>query len=289
MNKVVAQQQQFPMSTAKINSLALRQRKQKHQSGPPIVMITAYDAMFARLFDEAGVDILLVGDSLGMVIQGHPHTLTVTVDEVCYHGRAVARGTSQAHLVGDMPFLSFQVSPEDAVRNAGKMIKEGSFEAVKLEGGQTIADHIHRIVAAGIPVMGHVGLTPQHVHAMGGFRVQGKTPVDAERVLNDAKAVQDAGAYSLVLEGIPAELAAQITASLEIPTLGIGAGNACDGQVLVGYDMLGLQPHPSARFVKRYAELGHEIITAVRTYAHEVRTREFPTEEHSYQGNPSNP
>jgi len=202
------------------------------RGGQRITMVTAYDATFARLFDEAGIDILLVGDSLGMVVQGHDSTLPVTVDEVIYHCRAVARGARRAHVVGDMPFLSWQVSPEDALRNAGRFLAEGGAQAVKLEGGVDAAPTIERIVNAGIPVMGHVGLTPQSVHAMGGFRVQGKTQEAARRVLRDAKAVAKAGAYALVLEGIPTDLAARITAAVNIPTIGIGAGpfaTTCSG------------------------------------------------------------
>jgi 3-methyl-2-oxobutanoate hydroxymethyltransferase len=267
------------MQTKKVTVPELRARKHK---GPKISMLTAYDATMARLFDEAGVDVLLIGDSVGMVVQGHPHTLSVTVEEICYHGRAVARGASRAHLVGDMPFMSFQLSPEDALRNAGKMIKEGNFESVKLEGGAEVAEHVRRIVGAGIPVMGHVGLTPQSVHAMGGFRVQGKTSDDATRIVADARALEAAGAYSLVLEGIPADLAERITASVDVPTIGIGAGPACDGQVLVSYDMLGMFRAIRPKFVKRYGELGDAIVGAVRSYIDEVRDGAFPSQEHSF-------
>lgn len=252
------------------------------RDGHRITMVTAYDATFARLFDEAGIDILLVGDSLGMVVQGHDSTLPVTVDEVIYHCRAVARGARRAHVVGDMPFLSWQLSPEDALRNAGRFLAEGGAQAVKLEGGVDAAPTIERIVHAGIPVMGHVGLTPQSVHAMGGFRVQGKTQEAARRVLRDAKAVAKAGAYALVLEGIPTDLAARITAAVNIPTIGIGAGPHCDGQVLVCYDMLGLTPDLRPRFVKRYAELFEEGVAAARRYRDEVRSGAFPTDEHSF-------
>ncbi|MGD8609281.1 MAG: 3-methyl-2-oxobutanoate hydroxymethyltransferase, partial [Myxococcales bacterium] len=243
-----------------------------------ITMVTAYDATFARLFDEAGIDVLLVGDSLGMVVQGQSSTLPVTVDEVIYHCRAVARGTRRAHLVGDMPFLSWQLSPEQALANAGRFLAEGGAQAVKLEGGVEAAPTIERIVHAGIPVMAHVGLTPQSVHAMGGFRVQGKTERAAERVLADAKAVAEAGAYALVLEGIPSDLAQQITESVPIPTIGIGAGPHCDGQVLVCYDLLGLTPDLRPKFVKRYAEFFDEGVAAARRYRDEVRAGLFPTE-----------
>ena len=250
--------------------------------GRKITMVTAYDATFARMIDEAGADILLVGDSLGMVVQGRDTTLPVTVDEVIYHCRAVARGTSRAHIVGDMPFLSHQISPEEALRNAGRYLSEGGAHAVKLEGGVDAAPTIARIVRAGIPVMGHVGLTPQSVHAMGGFRVQGRTEDDAERVLDDARAVADAGAYALVLEGIPSDLAADVTATVGIPTIGIGAGPHCDGQVLVCYDLLGLTPDLKPRFVKRYAELFDAGKEAVATYCAEVRDGSFPSVEHGF-------
>ncbi len=245
-------------------------------------MVTAYDATFARLFDEAGVDVLLVGDSLGMVVQGQDSTLPVTVDEVIYHCRAVARGARRAHVVGDMPFLSWQVSPEQALANAGRFLSEGGAQAVKLEGGVDAAPTIERLVRAGIPVMAHVGLMPQSVHAMGGFRVQGKTEETAERILADAAAVADAGAYTLVLEGIPTDLAQRITETVSIPTIGIGAGPHCDGQVLVCYDMLGLTPDLKPKFVKRYAEFFREGVAAARQYCDEVRTGIFPSAEFSF-------
>src|SRR5690349_13435592 len=219
---------------SKVTVPAIRSRK----GGTPIAMITAYDFTMARLLDEGGADILLVGDSLGMVVQGQSTTLPVTVEEICYHGRAVVRGARGAHVVGDMPFMSFQVSAQSALENAGKLMKEGAFESVKLEGGLEVAEHVFRIVSAGIPVMGHIGLLPQSVHAMGGFKVQGKREEAAARVLRDAKALEEAGAYAIVIEAVPPDLAAQITASVSIPTIGIGAGPACDGQVLVCYDLL---------------------------------------------------
>ncbi len=250
----------------------------------PLVMITAYDATFARMLDEAGADILLVGDSLGMVVQGNDNTLSVTVDDIVYHCRAVARGSRYAHIVGDMPFLSYQVTPEEAVRNAGRILAEGHAHAVKLEGGVAMAPTIARIVAAGIPVMGHIGLTPQSVHAMGGFRVQGRDDDGARRILEDAHAVAEAGAYALVLEGIPGELAAEVTAAIDIPTIGIGAGVHCDGQVLVCYDLLGLTPDLRPKFVKRYDELFDRGIAACRSFVAEVRARRFPTEDHTFSG-----
>jgi 3-methyl-2-oxobutanoate hydroxymethyltransferase len=250
--------------------------------GPKIAMLTAYDATMARLLDEGGADVLLVGDSLGMVVQGLPNTLPVTVDEICYHGRAVARATRRAHVVGDMPFMSFQVSGDKALEAAGKMMKEGGFEAVKLEGGENVAEQVHRIVQAGIPVMGHVGLLPQSVHAMGGFRVQGKTESDADRVLADARALEQAGAYAIVLEGLPADLGRRITESVELPTIGIGAGPWCDGQVLVCYDFLGMYRDIKPKFVRRFAELGEAVVRATSEYVSEVRSGGFPAAEQSF-------
>ncbi len=263
----------------KVTVPELRRRK---QSGPKITTLTAYDATFARLFDEAGADVLLVGDTLGMVVQGLSSTLPVTLEEICYHGRMVARGIQRAHLVLDMPFMSFQVSSEKALEAAGRLMKEGAGESVKLEGGVAVAETIARIVAAGIPVMGHVGLTPQSIHAMGGFRVQGKGDDAASRVMEDAKAVQDAGAYAIVLEGLPADLGRQITQALSIPTIGIGAGPDCDGQVLVCYDFLGMFEDFKPKFVKRFAQLGAEIRRATEDYVSEVRSGAFPAEEHCY-------
>jgi len=258
-----------------------RLRKMK-RSGERITMVTAYDATFARLFDEAGIDVLLVGDSLGMVVQGRDSTLPVTVDEVIYHCRAVARGARRAHVVGDMPFMSWQISTEEALRNAARFLADGGAQAVKLEGGVDAAPTIERIVRAGIPVMAHVGLTPQSVHAMGGFRVQGKTEAAAAQVLGDAKAVAEAGAYALVLEGIPTDLAQQITDAIDIPTIGIGAGPHCDGQVLVCYDLLGLTPDLRPKFVKRYAEFFEDGVAAARQYCDEVRAGAFPSEEYGF-------
>jgi len=250
--------------------------------GERIAMITAYDATFAQMLDEAGADILLVGDSLGMVVQGLDSTLPVTVDEMVYHCRSVGRGARQAMVVGDLPFMSWQPSLEVALRNAGRFLSEGGAQAVKLEGGLEAADTIRKLVSLGIPVMGHVGLLPQSVHAMGGFRVQGKTVEDAQRVLEDARAVAEAGAFALVLEGIPSDLAARITAELAIPTIGIGAGVNCDGQVLVCYDLLGLTPNMRPKFVKRYAELYADGKAAARSFCQEVRAGTFPSEEHSF-------
>jgi 3-methyl-2-oxobutanoate hydroxymethyltransferase len=258
---------------------AIRGMKSK---GERIAMVTAYDATFAQMIDEGGADMLLVGDSLGMVVQGLESTLPVTVEEVIYHCRAVARGARRALVVGDMPFMSWQLSHEQALRNAGRFLSEGGVQAVKLEGGVEAADTVRKLVTLGIPVVGHVGLLPQSVHAMGGFRVQGKSVEDAERVLEDACAIAEAGAFSIVLEGIPSDLAARITARVDVPTIGIGAGASCDGQVLVCYDLLGLTPNMRPKFVKRYAELYADGKQAVQSFCAEVRSGAFPSEEYAF-------
>jgi 3-methyl-2-oxobutanoate hydroxymethyltransferase len=247
-----------------------------------IAMVTAYDATFARLFDEAGCDMLLVGDSLGMVVKGEASTLSVTVDEIVYHLRAVARGTRRAQIVGDMPFMSYQSSVDEGLRNAGRLVKEGGAEAVKLEGGAEHATLVRRLVSAGIPVMGHIGLMPQSVHAMGGYRVQGRGAEARRRLLDDARALDEAGCYAIVLEGIPRDLGREITASVRAATIGIGAGPECDGQVLVSYDLLGMNDEFRPRFVKRYDHLAVRIRTAVEAYVHDVRAGQFPDEEHSF-------
>lgn len=254
----------------------------RKRDGVPVVMITAYDATFARLIDACDVDIVLVGDSLGMVMQGHDHTLEVSVDDMIYHGRCVGRALRYAHMVVDMPFMSYQSSPDDAVRNAGRLVKEGGAASVKLEGGQRMVPAIDRIVGAGIPVMGHLGLTPQSVHAFGGFKVQARDEAAAERLREEAQMLQDAGCYALVLEGIPAPLAAEVSASLQVPSIGIGAGNGCDGQVLVMQDLLGLDDSFKPKFVKRYANLADPVREAFSAFAAEVRARSFPGKEHSF-------
>ncbi len=253
--------------------------------GPAIAMVTAYDFTMARLMDEAGVDVILVGDSLGMVFQGLSTTLPVTLDEVCYHGRAVVRGSARAHVVGDMPFMSYQVSPQQAVENAGRLVKDGSFEAVKLEGGEEIAEHVRRIVRAGVPVMGHVGLQPQSVHALGGFKMQGRGGEAAAKIVADARAIADAGAYAIVLEAIPPDVARQVTAAVEVPTIGIGAGADCDGQVLVCTDLLGMSRGHAPKFAKHFAEIGDAIVAATGQYVAEVRARTFPSAEHAFKPN----
>jgi 3-methyl-2-oxobutanoate hydroxymethyltransferase len=264
----------------KVNVLELRERK---SVGPMITMTTAYDFTMATLFDEAGIDVILVGDSLGMVVQGHPNTLPVSIDEICYHGRAVSRALHSAHLVGDLPFMSFQTSPLRAMRNAGKLLKQGGFESVKLEGGAHYADHVHRIVRAGIPVMGHVGLTPQSIHALGGFKVQGKTREAAEQIVEDAKALEQAGVYAILIEAMPPDMAALVTRAVSVPTIGIGAGRECDGQVLVSTDLLGLSRGHLPKFSKRYAELGDQAVDAARRYIDEVRAHAFPDAAHEYR------
>ena len=253
------------------------------QRGEKITCLTAYDYSFARILDEAGVDILLVGDSLGCVIQGRENTLAVTLDEMIYHTRAVARGTERALVVGDMSFLSYQASKEQAVQNAGRFLQEAGAEAVKLEGGVTMQKTIAKIVEVGIPVMGHVGLTPQSIHRFGGYKIQGKGKDQREAVLRDALAVEEAGVFAVVLEGMPKDLAAEITGRLSIPTIGIGAGASCDGQVLVIHDMLGLFNDFTPKFVKRYADLKGVMTGAVKNFISEVRAQKFPGEEHSFK------
>lgn len=268
-----------PRAPQKTTTQSLRRMKER---GERITMVTAYDALFARLVEEGGADAILIGDSLGMVVQGCENTLGVTVDDVIYHARAVCRGTTRAHVIADMPFMSYQADPVEAVRNAGRILKESGAHAVKLEGGREVVSTIERMVASGIPVMGHLGLTPQSVHAMGGFKVQGKSTESAERILRDARALEAAGVYAVVLEGIPVELSRVITASLRVPTIGIGAGAECDGQVLVLQDLLGMDLDFAPKFVKRYARLGEIIPDAIRAYREEVRSGAFPAEEHTF-------
>jgi len=254
----------------------------KKASGEKIAMVTAYDAAQARLVDAGGADMVLVGDSLGMVVQGQPDTLSVTLRDMAYHGRCVAAGLTRAHLSVDLPFMSYQVSVPQAMRSAGRLVREGKAQSVKLEGGVRSAPAIRAIVEAGIPVVGHIGLTPQSVHAMGGFKVQGREAEAADRILADALAVQDAGAFCVVLEMVPAELATRVTATLAIPTIGIGAGAGCDGQVLVYNDLLGMDQRFKPRFVKRYADLEVAVKDAVAAYVSDVKSGAFPAPEHSF-------
>jgi 3-methyl-2-oxobutanoate hydroxymethyltransferase len=252
------------------------------EKGERIVALTCYDALFAQLLDASGVDIVLVGDSVNQVLGGASTTLSATLDQMIYHTTIVRRGVERALVVCDMPFLTYQVTPEEAIRNCGRAMRESGCHAVKLEGGQPVAATVRRLVDVGIPVMGHIGLTPQSVHALGGYRVQGREDVAAERLKADAKALEDAGAFAVVLELIPAPLASQITKALTIPTIGIGAGPACDGQVLVLHDMLGLNDRFSAKFVKKYAALAEDVREAVRLFAAEVREGRYPGPEHSF-------
>ncbi len=268
-----------PNASGKVTTATFRQ---KHERREPITMITAYDFPTARIADEAGLDAILVGDSLAMVVLGHPDTLSVTMDEMLHHARAVRRGASRALLIGDMPFMSYQADEAEALRNAGRFLKEAGMEAVKLEGGRTVASAVRKIVGAGIPVQGHVGLTPQSVNALGGWKVQGRTATAARALLEDALALEDAGCFSLVLESVPDRVAALITDRLSIPTIGIGAGAGTSGQVLVLHDMLGLFDRFTPRFVKRYAELGQAARAALTAFRAEVESGAFPEAQHSY-------
>jgi len=254
----------------------------RKKSGKKITALTAYDYSFAKLLDSTPIDILLVGDSLGMVSQGNINTLSVTLEDIVYHTRCVNQGAQRALVVADMPFMSYQVSVEQAVTNAGILVQQGGAAAVKLEGGGRIINQVHAILNAGIPVMGHVGLTPQSVHQFGGYKVQGKNFLDSKQIKKDAKDLQQAGVFALVLEGIPEELAAEITDDLEIPTIGIGAGSKCDGQILVIHDLLGFNPDFAPKFVKRYAHLSDVIQNAVNDFISEVQNETFPSPEHTY-------
>ncbi len=267
------------MKSTRVTVPSLQAQKVRNEK---IVMLTAYDATFARLLDQAGADILLVGDSVGMVVAGYDNTLPVTVDEMVYHCRAVARGTKRAQVVGDMPFMSYQVSVEQGLTNAGRMMKEGGCHAVKLEGGAIHAELVQRLVGCGIPVMGHIGLLPQSVHQQGGFKVQGREAGGDQRLLRDALALQEAGAYAIVIEGVPAPIAAEISAALSVPTIGIGAGAGCDGQVLVIYDLLGMDESFQPKFVRRFETLAEKIRSAVSSYVTEVRAGTFPAAEESF-------
>jgi 3-methyl-2-oxobutanoate hydroxymethyltransferase len=264
--------------------LDLQRFKDEHRR---FAVITAYDFLSARILDEAGIPVLLVGDSLGNVVLGYPTTLPVTIDDMLHHAKAVARGSRQALLVGDMPFMSYHVSAEQAITSAGRFMQEAGMHAVKLEGGGRVVELTHRLTDMGIPVMGHLGLTPQFVHQMGGFKVQGKSQAQAARILADAKELEQAGAFSIVLEGIPGELGSSVTSALRIPTIGIGAGAGTDGQVLVFHDLLGLTTGKAPKFVKRYANLAEEISGAVTRFATEVGSGTFPGPEHEYSANGS--
>jgi 3-methyl-2-oxobutanoate hydroxymethyltransferase len=252
------------------------------QRGERFAMLTAYDALSAGLLDEAGIPLILVGDTLGMVVLGYETTLPVTMEDMLHHTAAVVRGSSNALVIGDMPFMSYQSSIEEGMRNAGRFLKEAGAKAVKLEGGGRVVELVGNLTEAGIPVMGHLGLTPQSVHQLGGYRVQGREQEQAFRMMQDAKDLEAAGVFALVLEAVPADFAREITTILEVPTIGIGAGPGCDGQVLVWHDFLGINTAKTAKFVKRYASLGDEIMTAASRFAREVADGSYPDAAHSY-------
>lgn len=268
------------MNKDKVTATTLIDMKKR---GEKIVVLTAYDYSMAKILNEAGIDVILVGDSLGMVKLGYENTLPVTVDDICYHARAVKRGNSSALIVADMPFMSYEASPRDAVNRAGDLVKNGGAEAVKVEGGAEYADTVKAIIKAKIPVMGHIGLTPQAIHRMGGFKVQGRGEKAAQKLVADAKALAKAGVFAMVLEGLPEALAARITKSVPVPTIGIGAGAGCDGQVLVIDDILGIYSDFKPRFVKRYANLRPQILDAVKQYRREVKEGSFPDAEHVFK------
>lgn len=251
-------------------------------NGEKITMLTGYDFLMASLLDQSGIDVILVGDSVGNVLLGYDNTIPVTMDEMIHHCKTVTRGAKRALVVGDMPFMSYQVSMEEALKNAGRFMKEANVGAVKLEGGEEVLDIIKKFVVAGIPVMGHLGLTPQSVNVFGGYGLRGSTIEESEKMINDAKKIEEAGAFAIVLEKIPADLARKITESLKIPTIGIGAGVNCDGQVLVTHDMLGLFEKFTPKFSKRYAEMAKEMKECFKSYIKEVKNKEFPAKEHSY-------
>lgn len=263
----------------KVTTSVIREMKKK---GEKITMLTAYDYSTAAVMDEAGIDMILIGDSLGMVVLGYDSTLPVTMEDMLHHTKAVSRAVKRAMVIGDMPFMSYQASVEEAVRNAGRFMKEAGAHGVKLEGGREVAEVTRRIASAGIPVMAHLGLTPQSVHQLGGYKVQGKEADAAKRIKEDAQILQDNGAFSLVLECVPASLAAEITESLDIPTIGIGGGVNCDGQVLVVNDMLGMFEKFTPKFVKKYANLNVDMKKAIEQYISEVRESTFPGPEHSF-------
>lgn len=271
--------QQGPQAAKRVTTKTVVGMK---RSGTKISVLTSYDFLTAKLVDQAGVDIILVGDSLGNVFQGNETTLPVTLDDMIYHAKSVIRGVSRAMVVVDMPFMTYQANPEEGFRNAGRIMKETGAGAVKVEGGEHIAPMIEMTTRAGIPVMGHLGLTPQSIHKFGGYQPRGATPEEAKRIIRDAKILQKAGAFSIVLEKIPAALAAKVTAAVDIPTIGIGAGPHCDGQVLVIADMLGLYEDFHPRFVRKYANLADQIRNAVKQYVSDIKGKKFPSKEESY-------
>lgn len=271
-----------PKGPAKVRKVTTRSLAEMKRRGERITALTAYDHPTAQLLDEAGVDVILAGDSAAMVIQGLDTTVTVTMEEMLYHSKLVARGAERALVVGDLPFMSYQVNRDEALRNSGRMVKESGVEAVKLEGGEKLCATISRIVDAGIPVMGHLGLTPQSIHQFGTYQVRARSKEEADQVRRDALALADAGVFGIVLEKVPAELATEVAQSVEIPVIGIGAGPGCDGQILVSHDMLGIYTKFKPRFVRRYAELGNQMLNAFSNYVQDVRSGDFPSEDESY-------
>lgn len=269
----------------KVTMTSLLEMKQR---GEKIAVLTAYDATFARLQDQASIDVILVGDSAAMVIAGEPTTLSATMDQMLYHMRCVSRGVKRALLVADMPFLSFQITPEEALENAGRFLAEAGAEAVKLEGGRPVLDTVRRLVDVGIPVMGHLGLTPQSIHQLGGWGVRARDQKEADQLLEDAVDLEKAGAFSIVLEKIPAPFATEVSRALKIPTIGIGSGAGCDGQVLVNYDMLGLYDQLTLKFVRQYRNLAAEVKNAVQEYIQDVKKGDFPSKAESYDSSDSN-
>jgi 3-methyl-2-oxobutanoate hydroxymethyltransferase len=265
-----------------MSHLTIPEFQQYKKQGKKITVVTAYDALFTRIVEEAGLEVILVGDSLGMVVQGKPNTLSVTMEEMLYHTRMVAQAAQRALVIGDMPFMSYQVSVEEAVRNAGRFLQAGA-TAIKLEGGRSVVDRVEAMTRFGIPVMGHVGMTPQSVNQSGGFKVQGRSQAEAKRILQEAKALEAAGAFSVLLECIPSSLAKSISQALTIPTIGIGAGHACDGQILVLYDLLGLFDDFVPKFVKPYGHVKADALQALTRYKEEVECGNFPSDAESYQ------
>jgi len=268
-----------PNGRRKVTTKSLLRMKQRGES---IAALTAYDHTMAQLLDRAGIDVILVGDSVAMVVQGRETTVAVTLDQMLYHASLVSAGIERALIVGDLPFMTYQINADEALRNAGRMVKESGVEAVKLEGGGSICETVRRIVEVGIPVMGHLGLTPQSIHKFGTYQVRATSPVEAEEIRRDAQALQDAGAFAIVLEKIPATLASEVSKKLSIPIIGIGAGPGCDGQILVSHDMLGLYTRFHPRFVRRYAQLGEEMLGAFRRYVGDVKAKSFPSNDESY-------
>lgn len=266
-------------SPGKLTSVDIKARK----GGEKLAMISLYDYPFSRLAEACGIDIILVGDSLGMVVHGYDSTVPVRLQDIVYHAHAVRRGAPATHVVADMPFLTYHIDTPRAIENAGRLVQDGQADSVKLEGGEEIAGRIDAIVKAGIPVMGHIGLTPQSAGALGGYKVQGRSAASAREIIDDAKAIEQAGAYAMVVEVVPAELAEMITSAVSIPTIGIGAGPNCDGQVLVAHDMLGLQDKRVGRFVKQYVDLGTQVAAAFAEFRDDVQSGTFPGSEHSYE------